>query len=123
VHARACACDSKTPWDTQAGLAEDQLVWFVLDAAAIDLGAFYAEYWDDGWVERRSTRDDGRALVVPLRGGRTLFAPDRAALQKVVNTDAASSLREGLSDTLTVTRLGVAGNRSRQSRAPTQSNR
>src|SRR5262249_16559361 len=31
-------------------LAEDHLAWFVLDAVdAIDLGAFYAEYRDDGW--------------------------------------------------------------------------
>jgi transposase len=31
-------------------LAEDHLAWFVLDAVeVIDLGAFYAEYRDDGW--------------------------------------------------------------------------
>jgi len=31
-------------------LAEDHLAWFVLDAVdAIDLGAFYGEYRDDGW--------------------------------------------------------------------------
>jgi transposase len=31
-------------------LAEDHLAWCVLDAVdAIDLGAFYAEYRDDGW--------------------------------------------------------------------------
>ena len=31
-------------------LAEDHLAWFVLDALdAIDLGAFHAEYRDDGW--------------------------------------------------------------------------
>ena len=31
-------------------LAEDHLAWFVLDAVeAIELGAFYAEYRDDGW--------------------------------------------------------------------------
>ena len=47
----ACDRDQELllPPSLREWLAEDHLVWFVLDAVdAIDLGAFYAEYRDDG---------------------------------------------------------------------------
>jgi transposase len=48
------ACDRDQefllPPSMREWLAEDHLVWFVLDAVeAIDLGGFYAEYRGDGW--------------------------------------------------------------------------
>ena len=48
----ACDRDQELllPPSLREWLAEDHLVWFVLDAVdAIDLDAFYAEYRDDGW--------------------------------------------------------------------------
>jgi transposase len=48
----ACDRDQELllPPSMREWLAEDHLAWFVLDAVdAIDLGAFYAEYRDDGW--------------------------------------------------------------------------
>jgi transposase len=48
----ACDRDQELllPPSLREWLAEDHLAWFVLDAVdAIDLGAFYAEYRDDGW--------------------------------------------------------------------------
>ena len=55
----ACDRDQELllPPSLREWLAEDHLAWFVLDAVdAIDLGGFYAEYRDDGWVGRRSIR-------------------------------------------------------------------
>ena len=77
-------------------LAEDHLAWFVLDAVdAIDLGAFYAEYRDDGWgraafdprmmvalllyayaVGERSSRQIGAALPGGCRLSSDLREPD-----------------------------------------------
>ena len=48
----ACDRDQELllPPSLREWLAEDHLAWFVLDAVdAIDLGAIYAEYRDDGW--------------------------------------------------------------------------
>jgi transposase len=48
----ACDRDQELllPPSLREWLAEDHLAWFVLDAVdAIDLGAFYGEYRDDGW--------------------------------------------------------------------------
>jgi transposase len=48
----ACDRDQELllPPSLREWLAEDHLAWFVLDAVdAIDLGAFYAEYRNDGW--------------------------------------------------------------------------
>jgi transposase len=48
----ACDRDQELllPPSLREWLAEDHLAWFVLDAVdAIDLGAFYSEYRDDGW--------------------------------------------------------------------------
>ena len=48
------ACDREQelllPPSLREWLPEDHLAWFVIDAAeALDLGAFYADYRDDGW--------------------------------------------------------------------------
>ena len=56
----ACDRDQELllPPSLREWVAEDHLVWFVLDAVdAIDLDAFYAEYRDDGW---------GRAAFDPM---------------------------------------------------------
>jgi transposase len=48
----ACDRDQELllPPSLREWLADDHLAWFVLDAVdAIDLGAFYSEYRDDGW--------------------------------------------------------------------------
>ncbi len=63
-------------------LPEDHLAWFVIDAVAeMDLSAFLAAYRFDGWGARGArSGDDGRFVVVRLRGRGAVLAADRAAL-------------------------------------------